>query len=66
VATPQRVFALTRRAVALQVVCRDDASRRGRPKLFFLFWASLASVEAGIRSSQFSAEQEDLTCIVDP
>jgi hypothetical protein len=44
-------------------LCRDDASRRYRPKLLFLLWASLASVEAGIRSSQFGAEQEDLTCI---
>src|SRR5207248_1778426 len=42
---------------------RDDASRRYRPKLPFLLWAPLASVEPGIRSSQFGAEQEDLTCI---
>jgi hypothetical protein len=51
---------------SLQVVSRDDASRRYRPKLLFLLWVSLASVEAGIRSSQFGAEQEDLTCIVYP
>jgi hypothetical protein len=47
-------------------LCRDDASRRYRPKQLFLFGASLASVEAGICSSQFGAEQEDLTCIVYP
>jgi hypothetical protein len=32
--------------------------------VLFLLWASLASVEPGIRSSQFSAEHEDLTCIL--
>jgi hypothetical protein len=51
---------------SLQVVSRDVASRRYRPKLLFLLWVSLASVEAGIRSSQFGAEQKDLTCIVYP